>query len=572
MPSILEKLPGEIFKKHYTALLSLICIVFLAVGILSVRDDAVTIDEVAHIVSGYSMVTTLGTTLNIEHPPLIKIIAGFPLIFQDITFKLPAHQIPNQWVEGHNLLFASRNNTDDILFWSRAAVVMFHTFLLYLCGICLRKFLAPGFSLAALVFLAFEPNIFAHARYVTTDTGIALFSVLALLLTAQLLISPSRKYALLLGVSMGGALLTKFSAVLLVLYITLALLAGSIFLYRTEKEQLKSLFRYWLAALGTAFFLVYTMYTFLNISTPPSQIKTYVASSFVPASIKQMENALADSVFTRAVPAYISGFDYASNRSIQKSEETGAQFLDRTIKFNGEGWWYYFLKAFLYKESPAILLLTGIAFTVLVWMLVKRKKLTLEISVLAGFSLLYLLLSLTSTLNIGIRHISPVLALTPLIGIFILAGWEWKYKNILLAFLIATQILTIVSVYPFYLSYFNDLSGGSLYGSRHLSDSNVDWGQNIKRLAKWSEEKGFDTVYVDYWGKTPLSFYDRKGILKPWNGDQGKPQGIFAVYSVWIEQSIWMKNQGIVQNDYSYLEKLPMLDQIGNSIYIYDLR
>lgn len=561
----------NLLKKYYTLFLVLLCTIFFIIGITSVKDDSVTIDEVAHIVSGYTTLTNFSYNLNIEHPPLVKVISAVPLLFQNITYKLTQGKTPNQWEEGNVLLFTNGNNVDDILFWTRFAVLLFHGMLLFLCGTLLKKFLTPFWSLVALLFIAFEPNIFAHSRYVTTDMGIALFSIISLLLTALFMKDPTHKNALYLGLGLGGMLLTKFSGVLLALYIFAILLIFSFSSYKSNKQQSKSILKKTIYAFLTAACTVYVVYTLFNLNTPVDQLKSFVNSSLMPAPVKQIELVLSEYTFTRAIPSYISGLDYAGNRSVQRSEVTGTQFLDGEYRTQGEGWWYYFPKAWFYKESPAILLLTLLGAILLGISLWKRKKTEQPVLILLGFSSLYLFLSLFSTLNIGIRHIAPVLALMPLIGIWILSGWEYAHKRIIIGILLLMQIITIITAYPFYLSYFNDISGGSMRGYKHLSDSNVDWGQNLKRLSEWAETQGIDTIYVDYWGKTPLNFYDKKGILKPWHGDWGRPQGIFAVLPVWIEQSKWVKSRGLTPDDYAYLDQLPHKD-IGNSIFIYDLR
>lgn len=560
----------NLFQKYYTVILGLICVIFLAIGVTSVKDDSVVIDEVAHIISGYTALTTFSYPFNIEHPPLVKVIAALPLLFQKITYVLPENGMSDQWEEGHKLLFANANDTDAILFWARFAVLFFHSVLIFICGKLLRNFLSPLWACIAIFFLAFEPNTLAHARYVTTDVGVALLSLITLLLTVLFAKEPSKKYATYLGFSIGAVLITKFSGVLLVAYVFTML--GFFFLFGGYGKAEKKRFLQGIVSAGfISVCIVYGVYTLFNLNTQPGYLKARVEASLMSPTVKQLELALADMPLTRAFPSYFSGLDYAGNRSIQRSEVTGIQFLDGEFKTQGQGWWYYFLKAWVYKESPALILLFLISGGVLCAYFRKQREHERVLSVLLGFAGIYLVISLLSTLNIGIRHIMPILVLLPVVGVIIFSTWEYAYKHLMIGILVLLQVVTVVTSYPFYLSYFNDLSGGSENGYKHLSDSNIDWGQNLKRLTQWAEEQGVDTVYVDYWGKTPLSFYDKKGILKEWHAEWGKPQGIFAIYSMWIEQSIHFKEIGLTQTDYSYLEGLPH-KTFGNSIFIYDLK
>ncbi|MEJ7592116.1 MAG: hypothetical protein WKF77_11240 [Planctomycetaceae bacterium] len=49
-------------------------------------------------------------------------------------------------------------------------------------------------------------------------------------------------------------------------------------------------------------------------------------------------------------------------------------------------------------------------------------------------------------------------------------------------------IVSSLSVYPHSLSYFNELSGGSLNGWKHLDSSNIDWGQDLILVKEWVEQ------------------------------------------------------------------------------------
>ncbi|MEP6994209.1 MAG: hypothetical protein ABI968_06765, partial [Acidobacteriota bacterium] len=55
-------------------------------------------------------------------------------------------------------------------------------------------------------------------------------------------------------------------------------------------------------------------------------------------------------------------------------------------------------------------------------------------------------------------------------------------------------------IHPHELSYFNPLSGGPVNGARILSDSNVDWGLDLKRLAAELRRRGVTDPTVCYFG------------------------------------------------------------------------
>ena len=45
-----------------------------------------------------------------------------------------------------------------------------------------------------------------------------------------------------------------------------------------------------------------------------------------------------------------------------------------------------------------------------------------------------------------------------------------------------------MSVYPHFTAFFNRAAGGPANGPRYLLDSNLDWGQDVKKLKAWLAE------------------------------------------------------------------------------------
>jgi hypothetical protein len=55
-------------------------------------------------------------------------------------------------------------------------------------------------------------------------------------------------------------------------------------------------------------------------------------------------------------------------------------------------------------------------------------------------------------------------------------------------------------IFPHSLSYFNELVGGPLNGPKHLLSSNVDWGQDLRRLKWRAERSDSGTLRLAYFG------------------------------------------------------------------------
>ena len=75
------------------------------------------------------------------------------------------------------------------------------------------------------------------------------------------------------------------------------------------------------------------------------------------------------------------------------------------------------------------------------------------------------------------------------------------------AFLVGLQFVSVVTVYPDYLSYFNETIGDPQNGWRYLSDSNIDWGQDLPALAEFVEENEIDRISLAYFGAGSPAFY-----------------------------------------------------------------
>ena len=67
-------------------------------ALFSMKNDALTFDELAHIPAGYSYVLKQDYRVNPEHPPLIKNIPAIPLRFLDLNF--PDNQ--EVWLQKHS--------------------------------------------------------------------------------------------------------------------------------------------------------------------------------------------------------------------------------------------------------------------------------------------------------------------------------------------------------------------------------------------------------------------------------------------------------------------------------------
>ena len=60
---------------------------------------------------------------------------------------------------------------------------------------------------------------------------------------------------------------------------------------------------------------------------------------------------------------------------------------------------------------------------------------------------------------------------------------------------------------PHHLAYFNEVAGGPKGGVNWLVDSNLDWGQDLKRLQDYAERHGVESLRLLYFGTAEPSYY-----------------------------------------------------------------
>src|SRR6185436_14377916 len=123
--------------------------------------------------------------------------------------------------------------------------------------------------------------------------------------------------------------------------------------------------------------------------------------------------------------------------------------------------------------------------------------------------------------------------------------------------------------------FFNIASGGPSHGERYLIDSNLDWGQDMYRLAQWlksDEAKGRDYTIRCAYATGPL--LSELG-LDP-SALSVTPHGLFAISKNVAHQLENAKaepgNAGVLPGeDYSWVSRYPLVKRIGYSIDVYDL-
>jgi len=121
-------------------------------------------------------------------------------------------------------------------------------------------------------------------------------------------------------------------------------------------------------------------------------------------------------------------------------------------------------------------------------------------------------------------------------------------------------------VHPSYLAYFNEITGGPDGGYRYVLDSNLDWGQDLKRLEKFVEQRGISKISLDYFGSVEPTYYlhEKYAVM---HACEVPSAGWVAVSAMVYQGSPWLP-----ECDYRrWLPEDQMAAKIGYSIFVFHL-
>jgi len=166
---------------------------------------------------------------------------------------------------------------------------------------------------------------------------------------------------------------------------------------------------------------------------------------------------------------------------------------------------------------------------------------------------------LPSNINIGLRHLLPMF---PLLAIVAADGARWLIElrpgaasKLMVGSLLVWLAVSSALTHPDYLAYFNEAAGP--HPERILIHSDLDWGQDLKRLAGILHSEHVDSVALAYLGSTDVQ---RLGV-PTFELDEKRP------VTGWVAISVWKR----LVRDYSWLDPYTPVKTAGKSIWIYHI-
>lgn len=510
----------------------LLCCFFTQSGIFLISKSA-TFDEVQYFGIGKYLLTehkwdVMGAIL---HPPLPYYLNSIPLLFSNqpqhvweydpATTRDRAFLGSVDYYRGQELLSDRSNVNDRLLITSRVVTALLGVLL----GFYIYRFSSLLYGGAAGILstalYAFNPIMIAFSGLIVPDMPLTTFGFIALYYTWLDVKSNSIRSAVYSGGFLGLALLSKFTAVLLLPLVV------STYVICLFKQKRKLFFRIMLVFVLAAGLVV-------------------LGYGFDPAP-------------------YIEGILF----QIEKNRTGQAAFL--MGHYSDHGWWYFYPVVFLLKTPLAITILFA---STIVVQVIRKRSVPFEVRFLLAPVILTVFFFVIWGGAIGIRYLLPIYPF-----IFVAIGYLYTEQTFIrrCSYCLALwAVVSAISVAPHYLSYFNELTGGPSNGYKYLVDSNLDWGQDLPSLKRFMDSNKIDRISLSYFGADSPQRY---GINYDWlpsyylfNPEPEKAWSIkpgqLVAISVTNLQGVYLDRS----DQFKWLKEQKPVAQIGHSIFVYDLK
>ncbi|MEI2607061.1 MAG: hypothetical protein V9G20_00360 [Candidatus Promineifilaceae bacterium] len=584
---------------------------FWGLALNSMVRDSPTMDEQNHLTRGYAFLMTGDPRLSLEHPPLVNTLSALPLL---LLPDLHLDTSSSAWQEGQwyavadAFLWETNHDVTRMIFLARLPIVLLGL-ALGLAGYWLGyKLWGRNAAAFTFIFLLFDPNLLAHTRYTTTDLGGTLFLLLVVGALWNLWGNlGERKNGQWLMVN--GQWSTARNRLLSTVH-------------RSPFTVYCSLF----TILGCTFASKLSTLGFVPIFFVLAVLPLYGDKWSLSAAARRVGQLILAGALSLLVIWAIFGFEWGPYRFrstelpwlMALNEQSGplptfAAGLEQMVllgqdsgrptfllgKTSVTGFPLYFPIAFLVK-TPLVTLVGGL---VAAFWLIRRRESRGRALFLLLPALLFFFLMTQSSLNIGYRHLLPLL---PFIYLLIggVAGdlrltiddlrfWQrhpqyvarhTNYASCIIPLIpwvtALTLILAALWLYPSYLGFFNLLGGGPANGYNILVDSNVDWGQDLRRLQGWMVENQVGSVKLAWFGSARPEYY---GIV--YEPLPGSPHNLHLWWDVPFDPL--NPPDGVYAISASMLWELPLQDdkhvftwfraqeptaRIGSSVFIYQVQ
>lgn len=539
-------------------------------GVLSARRLSVTHDEYWHLPLGLRSWHTGRFDFDKLNPPLTRLWCALPLLFTAAVDAPPQDEAdPANF--GTAFLHANREHYHQFFVLGRCMNIALSVLTGLLLAVWSRKMFGAAACCATAVLWSTCPNAIANAALVTPDMGLTLMFVATTWSLWVYVRQPTRGRVAVLGVLLGLAQATKFTAVLLYpmcLLMWLCLCArrrGTTPQIPPATGSVRTLCRQWLAIVAISLLALNAAYLFRGSFTALGNYR------FQSQAIRSAQAALP---WLQRMPLpvprdYLEGLD--QQRKVM--EQAHPVYLDGN--WSTHGFPQYYLMTLLYKLPHVLhaLLALSLCCLIIPGRVARLGRLQLFLAVPPA---VLIAIASASGMQLGMRYILPSLPFLMLVAGQAARWINWRQTPWRTVLILVPLVLTPASLryHPHHLAYFNELAGGPVEGRWHLLDSNLDWGQSLGELQDYLDQKGIQEVGLAYFGTFPPAELGIRYHLPP---SRSPLPGWYAVSVNFVQgrpHSVRESNGNIRSVDvyeFVYFQFFRPVARIGYSIDVYHL-
>jgi 4-amino-4-deoxy-L-arabinose transferase-like glycosyltransferase len=573
------------------------------------REKCATFDEPTHLLAAFAQTAEGDFRIDPENPPLWKYYLGLGMrpIQIDQANPLWNESLGSRAAEGtlvRETMYGGKNDPDRLIAAARSRMIFVGCVLAAVTAWWARRIAGDVAAVIAVAALCLDPNFLAHAPLVKNDVATAL--CLMLLMAAVSLLG-ERATPLRCAAIMGlcaAAINVKFSGVVAIPLAATALMVrammprpwdwlGRRIASRTARAGCVLILL--IGMLVVSWAVVWACYQFRFSPTrddrhfgladilvtqakgdwiaehggapPPANAIDSVVAQWRPTlGTRMILAALNHRIFPEA---FLVGALHLSALS-----KTRVMFLMGSYSYRG--WWWYFPGAWAMKTPLAIIVALALAAGFVVFRRTEFSKLDRwGIFVTVFAAAVYFAVAAASGVDVGVRHLLPAYpnayVLLGVAAALAIRSFPKTTAALLAALFLGIAVETVIT-FPNFIPFVNVAFGGWPHGIDLLSDSNIDWGQDLPALEKWQSENPGYRLSLCYFGSADPRYYriyyvNLPGSMAPDDGEsmENRP-GVVAV-------SAGMMNDPLVPQDqrelFQRLRRTTPIAVLGHTIYLY---
>jgi 4-amino-4-deoxy-L-arabinose transferase-like glycosyltransferase len=557
-------------RSVYTVLIALM----IGVGCLRVISTysifSQTWDEPAHIGAGMQWLDQGLYTFEQMHPPLARVMGALGLYLNGVRSR---HGIEdNTAFQEGNAILQFGGQYERNLALSRLGILPFFIIVSIIVALWARNLAGTLSSLLGTLLFTTLPPVLAHSGIATTDIACAAMVAAAFYSLTLWAKKPTLRRSIFLGIATGLGVLVKFTAIYF-LALGYSLIFVSYTLLRPRKPAVESPsfsnMNPWIKGAVVAILLcgltVWAGYRFSVYPRVSAERRPHEALDQIVGAQGALHDISYFLVENAPVPA--PEFWMGVYTTITQNED------GRETYFLGEPWsyghWNYYPVVFAIKTPLPFLLLSLSGLFLTFREILRKNPHSFQLSIPPIAVAAVFLIGMGSNMNLGIRQMLSVYPLLAVIGGYGAATLVKSFQKSRLlgpawvTALLSWQLIASVGAHPDYLAYFNELAGA--HPEEILVDSDLDWGQDLKRLAQTLRERGINEVSIRYHGSDGIDLdlfnLPAWSSLLPYQKESG-----------WVAISISSLKMGTGQapyNQFNWLEDYQPVERIGKSILLY---